>query len=325
MSAIISEKFRIFNAQQFLESLTEGPSDASTERTRMYFFVGRSDAWYGILEYYSGNSTALAVGNEIYDAGASGATAYGSTTFKATIEKVFPSYVLVSAPNPVSANPTPGNVLKGYASGSDTGAEALCGVYRKADENNAPAPLDNQEEKFRIYKEIIAAKRVESSNVISVIPRLNWNTALNPTFDMYKPDYSAAPSTGGTAKQTTNNKNSLGEAKFYVMNSDYEVFKCIYNKEDIAPGTNNAQNMPTTANNYTNGIYTGPADGYRWKYLYTMTTAQVMDFLSSDFMPVGTYAGPAVVDGAIDTLFIKDAGLDFLLTRLALPHSMHLS
>ena len=42
----------------------------------------------------------LAVGNEIYDAGASGATAYGSTTFKATIEKVFPSYVLVSAPNP---------------------------------------------------------------------------------------------------------------------------------------------------------------------------------------------------------------------------------
>ena len=100
MSAIISEKFRIFNAQQFLESLTEGPSDTSTERTRMYFFVGRSDAWYGILEYYSGNGTALAVGNEIYDAGASGATAYGSTTFKATIEKVFPSYVLVSAPNP---------------------------------------------------------------------------------------------------------------------------------------------------------------------------------------------------------------------------------
>ena len=33
-----------------------------------------------------------------------------------------------------------------------------------------------------------------------------------------------------------------------------------------------------------------------------------MDFLSSDFMPVGSYAGPAVVDGAIDTLFIKDAG-----------------
>ena len=178
----------------------------------------------------------------------------------------------------------------------------------KLDENNAPAPLDNQEEKFRIYKEIIAAKRVESSNVISVIPRLNWNTALNPTFDMYKPDYSAAPSTGGTAKQTTNNKNSLGEAKFYVMNSDYEVFKCIYNKEDLAPGANNAQNMPTTANNYANGVYTGPADGYRWKYLYTMTTAQVMDFLSSDFMPVGAYAGPAVVDGAIDTLFVKDAG-----------------
>ena len=73
---------------------------------------------------------------------------------------------------------------------------------------------------------------------------------------MYKPDYSAAPSTGGTAKQTTNNKNSLGEAKLDVMNTNYEVFKCLYNKEDIAPGANTAQNMPTTANNYATVSYT---------------------------------------------------------------------
>ena len=39
MAAIISDKFRIFNAKQFLESLSEGPNDTSAERTRMYFFV----------------------------------------------------------------------------------------------------------------------------------------------------------------------------------------------------------------------------------------------------------------------------------------------
>ena len=66
--------------------------------------------------------------------------------------------------------------------------------------------------------------------------------------------------------------------------------------------------MPTTANNYVSGVYTGPNDGYRWKYLYTMTTQQVMDFLSSDFMPIGTYAGTAAVDGAIDTVLISSAG-----------------
>ena len=120
--------------------------------------------------------------------------------------------------------------------------------------------------------------------------------------------YSAAPASGGTAKAAATGATSLGASKFYVMNNNYEVFKCLYNKEDVTSGGGNASDMPTTANNYANGVYTGPTDEYRWKYLYTMTTQQVMDFLSSDFMPVGTYAGPAAVDGAIDTALIASAG-----------------
>ena len=308
MSAIISEKFRIFNAQQFLESLTEGANDTSADRSRMYFFVGRSDQWDSYLEIYNPNATAFNVGDEVYDAGAGGATAYGSTTWKATVRKVNSGSLLVHTPTPAAGTPTAGNLIKGYASAADTGAEAVGGVYRIADETNAPAPLDNQTEKFKIYEELIAAKRVESSNVVSVVPRYNWNTVTNPKFDMYKPDYSAAPASGGTAKQTATGANTLSAAKFYVMNSNYEVFKCLYNKEDTVSGGANASDMPTTANNYVSGVYTGPNDGYRWKYLYTMTTQQVMDFLSSDFMPVGTYAGPTAADGAIDTALISSAG-----------------
>jgi len=308
MSAIISEKFRIFNAQQFLESLTEGANDTSADRSRMYFFVGRSDQWDSYLEIYNPNATAFNVGDEVYDAGASGATAYGSTTWKATVRKVNPGSLLVHSPSPAAGTPTAGNVIKGYASAADTGAEAVGGVYRIADETNAPAPLDNQTEKFKIYEELIAAKRVESSNVVSVVTRYNWNTVTNPKFDMYKPDYSAAPASGGTAKSAATGASTLSAAKFYVMNSNYEVFKCLYNKEDVTPGGANAADMPTTANNYVTGVYTGPNDGYRWKYLYTMTTQQVMDFLSSDFMPIGTYAGTAAVDGAIDTVLISSAG-----------------
>lgn len=309
MSAIISENFRIFNAQQFLESLSEGANDQDAGRSRMYFFVGRSDQWDSYLEIYNvGGTAAFSVGDQVYDAGASGATAFGSTPWAATIRKVNPNSLLVYSPLPAGASPGVGNVIKGYSGGSDTGAEAEAGVYRIADENNAPQPLDNQEEKIRIYKEIIAAKRVESSNVISVVPRVNWNTALNPVFDMYKPDYSGVPTTGGTAKQTVTGQNSLGSAKLFVLNTNYEVFKCIYNKEDVAPGTNNVSDMPVTTANYSNGIYTGPNDGYRWRYMYTMTTQQVMDFLSSDFMPVAAYSGPTPVAGAIDTLYIAAGG-----------------
>ena len=57
MAAIISEKFRIFNAKQFLESLSEGSNDADAGRTRMYFFVGRSSRWDAYIEIF--NVTSL--------------------------------------------------------------------------------------------------------------------------------------------------------------------------------------------------------------------------------------------------------------------------
>ena len=50
MAAIISDKFRIFNAKQFLESLSEGATDTSADRSRMYFFVGRPQPWKAYLE-----------------------------------------------------------------------------------------------------------------------------------------------------------------------------------------------------------------------------------------------------------------------------------
>ena len=73
MAAIISEKFRIFNAKQFLESLSEGTSDTGSDRSRMYFFVGRPQAWESYLELYSKNGS-FTEGNYVY-IGASFATA----------------------------------------------------------------------------------------------------------------------------------------------------------------------------------------------------------------------------------------------------------
>ena len=56
MAAIISEKFRIFNAKQFLESLSEGTAGTS-DRTRMYFFVGRSSKWDAYIEIFNVSGT----------------------------------------------------------------------------------------------------------------------------------------------------------------------------------------------------------------------------------------------------------------------------
>ena len=321
MAAIISDKFRIFNAKQFLESLTEGATDTSAERSRMYFFVGRPQPWRAYLEIYSKNATAFTVGNEVY------VGPYGSTTFRATIAAVYDSALLLTdvfGSNGINSAPALGTDLKcrtGGAGGSDTGATAKSGVYRYADENIPPLPLDNQSEKIALYDELIAAKRITDSYARTVIRRYNWDLVANPKYDMWKPDYSATPGGGGQiGKQTATGANSIADAKFYVMNSSYEVFKCLYNGEDPSNATGqNATEEPSVAGaNYDSatGLYTETTGaGYIWKYMYTIPTDDVLKFLSSDFMPIVLPANAsrtgvvsAAVAGAIDAVLVEDAG-----------------
>ena len=321
MAAIISDKFRIFNAKQFLESLTEGQTDVSAERSRMYFFVGRPQPWRAYLEVYSKNSTAFSIGDEVY------VGTYGSTAFRATIAAVYDSALLLTdvfGSAGVNSAPPLGSSLKGRtggAGGSDTGATAKSGVYRYATEDVPPLPLDNQREKIGVYDELIAAKRITDAFARTVIRRYNWDLVANPKYDMWKPDYSATPGGGGqVGKQAATGAASISDAKFYVMNSYYEVFKCLYNGEDPSNTTGqNATEEPYTAGgNYDSatGLYTETTGaGYIWKYMYTIPTDDVLKFLSSDFMPIVLPANASrtgvvaqAVAGACDVALIEDAG-----------------
>ena len=320
MAAIISDKFRIFNAKQFLESLTEGPSETSAERTRMYFFVGRPQPWKAYLEVYSKGSTNFTVGNEVFIG------TYGSTAFRATVAEVYDSALLLTdvfGSNGTNSVPPLGSTLleTADAGSSTTGATAKSGVYRYATEDIPPLPLDNQREKLNVYDEIIAAKRITDAFARTVIRRYNWDVVANPKFDMWKPDYSATPGGGGqVGKQTATSQASIADAKFYVMNSDYEVFKCLYNGENVAnpTGQNATEEPKTSSGNYASGtgLYTEASGaGYIWKYMYTMPTDDVLRFLSSDFMPIvlpsnnsRTAVAGAAVAGAIDVVLIEDGG-----------------
>ena len=295
MAAIISDKFRIFNATQFLESLSEpvGGADTSPEKTRMYFFVGRPQRWDAYLEIFNANATAFVAGNEVY-VGAN----YGSATFKATIREVYENSLLIHSVGPqTNSVPTPGQALKGWNGTADTNAEALTGVYRYATEDVPPVPLDNQTEKYDVYDDIIAAKRITTDFARSVIRRFNWDTAANPKFDMWKPDYSTTPGSGGQiGKAAATGATNIADAKYYLINSQYEVFKCLFNGEsDLNPTGQTATNEPKTTPSGGQGTYASAtglftedpaANGYIWKYMYTIPTDDVLRFLSTDFMPI---------------------------------------
>lgn len=320
MAAIISDKFRIFNAQQFLESLSEGSSDVGNERTRMYFFVGRPQRWDAYLEIYNKNNTAFAVGQVAY-VGAS----YASATFKGTIREVRENSLLLYSIGPVvTSAPALGSTVKCWnpAGNADTGAIASSGVYRYATEDVPPLPLDNLVEKYSVYDDIIAAKRITGDYARSVIRRYNWDLTANPKFDMWRPDYFATAN-GIIGNQSGTGAASIADAKFYVINSQYEVFKCLYNGTNPAnPTGQNATSEPKTtpspgSGTYANGLYTeevGTA-GYIWKYMFTVPTDDVIRFLSTDFIPIvlKTNASRAAVEstavaGAIDVALIRNAG-----------------
>ena len=321
MAAIISDKFRIFNAKQFLESLEEGPSDTSDERSRMYFFVGRPQPWRAYLEIYGQNATAFTVGDEVYIG------TYATTGFRATIAAVYDSALLLTdvfGSNGTQSAPALASDLKcrtGGAGGSDTGATAKSGVYRYATEDIPPLPLDNQREKISLYDELIAAKRISSAYARTVVRRYNWDLVANPKFDMWKPDYSATPGSGGQiGKQTATGATNIADAKFYVMNSAYEVFKCLYNGE--GPGNATGQNATVepiiggAGWDAATGLFTEQSGaGYIWKHMYTIPTDDVLKFLSSDFMPIVLPSNASrqsveglAVAGAVDVVLVEDAG-----------------
>ena len=342
MAAIISDKFRIFNAKQFLESLSEpvGGAEDSAEKSRMYFFVGRPQRWDAYLEIFSANATPFVENQFVYvSSDTNGSYTFANSPFRASIEEVYDNSLILSDVTPsVNSTPLPGATLEGWNGVADTGAEAKAGVYRYATEDTPPTPLDNQGEKFDVYDEIIAAKRITDQFARSVITRYDWNLlATEPRFDMWKPDYSAT-TTGQVGKQSTTGATNIGDAKFYVVNSNYEVFKCLYNGEFPGQVDPNPVYEPKTTPSAGQGTYdagTGlfteqanaivaaaGSSGYVWKYMYTIPTDDVLRFLSTNFMPINLGATPynptaeatraateaLAIDGAIDITLVEDTG-----------------
>jgi hypothetical protein len=322
MAAIISEKFRIFNAKQFLESFSEGSSlseESSDERTKSYFFVGRPQKWYAYLEIYS-SVGSFQVGEQIYVSGP-GIT-LETSTFRAKIEEVNENSLLLSSVFPnITAQPNLGsNIL-----GNTSGATAKSAVYRYATDEIPLKPADSQEEMTSVYDDIIALKRITSDFVRPVVKRYNWNPTVNSKFDMWKPDYSYAKPADVLAGNGATGAQNISSARLYVMNDNYEVFKCLYNGTSIANPTGDTVSLqpkknvaPSGEGSYDSetGIFTEyptvPSNGYVWKYMYTIPTNDVIRFVSTDFMPIVESAEVKALaanqNGSITTLLLRDAG-----------------
>jgi len=163
----------------------------------------------------------------------------------------------------------------------------------------AITPADSVIEEFNTFDDLLAVKKITTSDTSFVIPRRNWTTST--VYDYYRHDYGNRI-TGTTTTQTANSgATTLFDATFYILTTARNVYKCL---------DNNGNAASTIEPTGTSTSILSTADGYKWKYMYTLSASQQSNFLSTDFMAVETNStvSSAAVDGAISVVKIKSGG-----------------
>jgi hypothetical protein len=116
-------------------------------------------------------------------------------------------------------------------------------------------------------------------------------------YDQYDPNYdSAYPSATGAT--------SLKDAQFYVLNSQFNVYKCLNNNNGGL-----SVNEPI-GTDYDEATYD---DGYIWKYMYTIPLSSRNKFLTVDYMPVQTSVTDVYYsNGQIGSVVVDNKGSGYL-------------
>jgi len=166
-------------------------------------------------------------------------------------------------------------------------------------------PVDSIQDEYYYFDDLLAAKRVTSSDVSYCIPRRNWTTGT--IYDMYRHDYGNRITGTTTTQTSTSGASTLWDATFYVLSSANHVYKCL---------DNNSGATSTVEPTGTSTSILTTADGYKWKYMYSLSAAQQVNFLSTDFMAVATdgTVAAANTDGGINIVTIKSGGSSFSST-----------
>jgi len=195
MAAIITEKFRLNNAKQFVEDITQTSSVA-------YTFIGRGHAW--------------------------------------------------------------------------------------TDDASPPTPVDSPNDEFDAYRNMVALKKISTSDISQAIVRRDWTSGT--TYDEYRHNYTSsnAASSGAT---------TLWSSLYYVITDDYNVYKCLSN----GTADHTAVNTSTVKPDHTTLATPTESDQYQWKYMFSISASDVIKFVTNDFIPVKTLGAQLAVAGGVDT------------------------
>ncbi len=161
-----------------------------------------------------------------------------------------------------------------------------------------PTPVDNRRSEAYDWDDMLAAKKIDSTGITHAVPRRDLDVSGATTYDMYRPNYSAS-------NTATSGATNLFDSTFYFITSAYRVYKVLDNGGrpwDAAEPTSTASSPFSVA--VTGGSYT-------LKYMLTLSTTNVQNLLTPDFLPVSITpeSGNALVDGRLDIVKVTTAGV----------------
>lgn len=155
--------------------------------------------------------------------------------------------------------------------------------------NDAGPPLANTSVSsyYEIWDNMIAAKKITGNDIRHCIPRFDWTPGevyyaydnLLDTKDLMNPS-----------------------TPFYVLTEDWNVYKCLSNNYG-AVSTSKPSSISTTTDFET-------ADGYIWKYMYSISSEEKLRFITNSHIPV-------------KTLLVDDGSLQWGVQNNAISGAIH--
>ena len=155
---------------------------------------------------------------------------------------------------------------------------------------DVPIPLDTHVSQYLHYNDMIAAKLIAQTDVSHVLKRVDWTSGVvYLEYDAYADD--------------------VIDQNFFVFTTAFRVYKCIGNNQGAASTIE-----PTGTS--TSIIET--SDNYRWKFMFEVQQADVLKFVTTDWIPVNSPATAnqpeqaavesAAVSGALDHISVSNGG-----------------
>jgi|TARA_R100000479_G_scaffold135528_1_gene72426 hypothetical protein len=172
-------------------------------------------------------------------------------------------------------------------------------AFNDGTDASPPTPVDDVGQvEYYAYDDFLSAKKITSTDVTLAIPRRNWTTGT--VYDYYRHDYGDINSAGSTITSDSG-ASSLYDATFFVMNSTFDVYKCIDNNSGAA------STVEPTGNKSTSVFTTG--DSYKWKYMYSLSASEQSNFMSTDFIHASTESTDySTTGGAIEHVKVTAGG-----------------